>query len=67
MWFPDCLETGNKEYTEIESFMLISKMQTCHSDKMLPKKENKKIENIGTSFCLSKRLFNFHISGAFWH
>jgi hypothetical protein len=32
------LEIGQIGYQKIENFMLISKMKTCLSDKMLPKK-----------------------------
>jgi hypothetical protein len=40
------LKLGHIGYQKIENFMLISKKQTCLSDKMLPKK----VKNLKTDF-----------------
>jgi hypothetical protein len=57
------LEIGRIGYQKIENFMLISKMQTCLSDKMPPKKVKiKKRKKMG----LSKfriQFFNFNFFG----
>jgi hypothetical protein len=57
------LEIGHLGYQKIENFMLISKMQTCLSDKMPPKiVKNKKQQKMGLSK-FRKQFFNFNFFG----
>ncbi len=57
------LEIGQIGYQKIENFMLISKMKTCLSDKMLPKKVKiKKRKKMGLRK-FKIQFFNFNF---FW-
>jgi hypothetical protein len=62
------LEKGHIGNQKIENFMLISKKQTCLSDKMPPKKV--KIKKLFSNFAKSQffSFFNFNFFvGAFCH
>ncbi len=60
------LEIGHIGYQKIENFIQISKMQTCLSDKMPPKKVKiKKRKNMGLSK-FRKQFFNFNFFGGYF-